>query len=73
MDLEQLHALCGIALQESVLFSGKVRDNLCYGNPDTPEDDMIAAAKAADAHSFVSAIPEGLRRCGGGGMARRGT
>lgn len=69
MDLEQLHALCGIALQESVLFSGKVRDNLCYGNPDTPEDDMIAAAKAADAHSFVSAIPEGYDAA----VARRGT
>ena len=50
-------------------FSGKVRDNLCYGNPDTPEDDMIAAAKAADAHSFVSAIPEGYDAA----VARRGT
>jgi ATP-binding cassette subfamily B protein len=36
-----------------------VRDNICYGKPDATEDEMIAAAMAADAHSFVSVIPEG--------------
>ncbi len=57
--LEDLHDIVGIALQESVLFSGKIRDNVCYGRPDAPEEEMVAASQAADAHSFVSNIPEG--------------
>ncbi|MFB2834843.1 ABC transporter ATP-binding protein [Floridanema evergladense] len=59
IPLKTLRQLVGISLQESILFSGKVRENICYGKPEATEDEMIAAAKAADAHSFVSAIPEG--------------
>ncbi|MFB2879523.1 ABC transporter ATP-binding protein [Floridanema aerugineum] len=69
IPLETLHQLVGISLQESVLFSGKVRENVCYGKPEATEDEMIAAAKAADAHGFVSAIPEGYDA----NVARRGT
>lgn len=69
IPLETLHQLVGISLQESVLFSGKVRENVCYGKPEATEDEMIAAAKAADAHGFVSAIPEGYDAA----VARRGT
>ncbi|MFB2893114.1 ABC transporter ATP-binding protein [Aerosakkonemataceae cyanobacterium BLCC-F50] len=69
IPLETLHQLVGISLQESVLFSGKVRENVCYGKPEATEDEMIAAAKAADAHGFVSAIPEGYDA----NIARRGT
>lgn len=69
IPLKTLHELVGVALQESVLFSGKVRENVCYGKPEATEDEMIAAAKAADAHSFVSAIPEGYDAA----VARRGT
>jgi ATP-binding cassette subfamily B protein len=43
----------GIVPQESVLFSGTVRDNICYGRPDASEEDMLAAAKAAQAHEFI--------------------
>jgi len=68
IPIETLHQLVGVALQESVLFSGKVRDNVCYGKPDATEDDMIEAAQAADAHGFVSAIPEGYDAA----VARRG-
>lgn len=59
IPLEDLHDRVGIALQESVLFSGKIRDNVCYGRPDATEDEMVVSSQAADAHSFVSNIPEG--------------
>ncbi|MUG91357.1 ATP-binding cassette domain-containing protein [Scytonema sp. UIC 10036] len=68
IPLKTLHQIVGVALQESVLFSGKVRENICYGKPDATEDEMIEAAKAADAHGFVSAIPEGYDAT----VARRG-
>jgi len=68
IPIETLHQLVGVALQESVLFSGKVRENVCYGKPDATEDEMIETAQAADAHGFVSAIPEGYDAA----VARRG-
>ncbi|MEO1069780.1 MAG: ABC transporter ATP-binding protein [Cyanobacteria bacterium J06638_6] len=48
-----------IVLQEAVLFSGTVRDNLAYGYPEATEAELVAAAVAADADGFVRAIPEG--------------
>jgi ATP-binding cassette subfamily B protein len=57
--LEDLRAQIGIALQEAVLFSGTVRDNICYGRPDASEAEVVAAAKAAQAHEFIAAFPEG--------------
>ncbi len=49
----------GIALQETVLFSGTIRDNIRYGRPDATEAEVIAAAQAAQAHDFILALPEG--------------
>ena len=49
----------GVALQESVLFSGTIRDNIRYGDPDASEEAVIAAAKMAQAHSFISGFAEG--------------
>lgn len=49
----------GIALQEAVLFSGTIRDNIRYGRPDATDDEVIAAAKAAQAHEFVMSFPQG--------------
>ncbi|HEY9076608.1 MAG TPA: ABC transporter ATP-binding protein [Anaerolineaceae bacterium] len=49
----------GIALQEVVLFSGTIRDNIRYGRPDATEEEVIAAAKAAQAHDFILSFPEG--------------
>lgn len=69
IPLETLHQIVGVALQESVLFSGAVRDNICYGRPDATEDEIIAAAQAADAHNFVLAIPDQYDAP----VARRGT
>ncbi len=49
----------GIALQESVLFSGTIRDNIRYGRPDASDEEVIAAAKAAQAHDFIMEFSEG--------------
>jgi ATP-binding cassette subfamily B protein len=60
-DLQQrsLHAAVGIAPQESVLFSGTVADNIRYGRPEATDEEVIFAAKAAQAHGFISEMPEG--------------
>jgi ATP-binding cassette subfamily B protein len=55
---EELRKMVGIALQEAVLFQGDVRFNLKFGNPECEDDVMIGAATAADAHGFVSNLPE---------------
>jgi ATP-binding cassette subfamily B protein len=49
----------GIALQESVLFTGTVRDNIRYGRPDATDEEVIAAAEAAQAHDFITQFPDG--------------
>jgi len=49
----------GIALQETVLFSGTIRDNIRYGRPDASDEEVVAAAKAAQAHDFIMSFPEG--------------
>ncbi len=56
---DSLLAKVGIVPQESILFSGSVRDNIRYGRPDASEDEVIAAAKAAQAHEFISRMPKG--------------
>jgi ATP-binding cassette subfamily B protein len=59
IPLDALRAQVGIALQEAVLFSGTIRDNIRYGRPDATEEEVVAAATAAQAHDFVSAFPDG--------------
>jgi len=59
IPLDALRAQMGIALQETVLFSGTVRDNIRYGRPDATEEEVIAAAKAAQSHDFITAFPDG--------------
>lgn len=49
----------GIALQQPELFSGTVRDNLRFGRPDATDDELVAAATAAQAHDFVTAMADG--------------
>ena len=49
----------GIVPQETILFSGTVRDNIRYGRPDASEEEVIAAAQAAQAHDFIIELPEG--------------
>ncbi|MEI6308571.1 MAG: ABC transporter ATP-binding protein [bacterium] len=54
----QLRQMVSLALQEAVLFSGTVRANLLVGRPEASEEEMIKASAAADAHGFITAIPE---------------
>jgi ATP-binding cassette, subfamily B, multidrug efflux pump len=59
LDMETLRRKIGVALQESVLFSGTIRDNIRYGHPEASEEEVVAAAKAAQAHDFILSFPEG--------------
>ena len=59
VELASLRSQIGIALQEAVLFSGTVRDNLRYGRPDASQAEVEAAAEAAQAAEFIRALPDG--------------
>jgi ATP-binding cassette subfamily B protein len=59
IDKRALRAKVGIALQESVLFSGSIADNIRFGRPDASDEEVIAAAKAAQAHDFISGFLNG--------------
>ena len=49
----------GMVLQETWLRSGTIRDNICMGKPDATEEEIIVAAKASHAHSFIKRLPQG--------------
>jgi ATP-binding cassette subfamily B protein len=59
-DLKQeaIFALVGIVPQESILFSGTVRDNISYGKPEADDEEIMTAAKAAQAHNFIMDLPD---------------
>ena len=59
LDLNTLRSQIGISLQESVLFSGSIRDNIRYGRPTADDQDVIAAAKAAQVDEFIGTLPDG--------------
>jgi ATP-binding cassette subfamily B protein len=59
VDKEALRRNISVALQESILFSGTIRDNIRYGRPDATEKEVIAAARAAQAHEFITQFPGG--------------
>ena len=59
VDEAALHGAIGVALQETVLFSGTIRDNIRYGRPEASDDEVIAAAKMAQAHDFITRFPDG--------------
>ncbi len=54
-----LRSHIGLSSQEVVLFSGTIRDNIQYGKPDATDEEVVAAAKAAQAHDFILGFPEG--------------
>ena len=58
-NLTDLRNQFAIVLQEPVLFSTSIRENIAYARPQATEDEIIAAAKAANVHEFVSILPEG--------------
>jgi len=54
-----LRRMTGVVLQETVLFSGTIRDNIRYGRPDATDEEVVRAAKMAQAHEFIMSFPEG--------------
>ena len=59
MSQDALRQNIGVALQETILFTGTVRDNIRYGRPDATDEEVIAAAKAAQSHEFIMALSDG--------------
>ena len=58
-DLDGLRRQIGIVMQQSLLFNATIDENIAYGNPDATRDQIIAAAKSANAHDFISEFPDG--------------
>jgi ATP-binding cassette, subfamily B, bacterial len=56
---EELRANIAIVLQETLLLDGTIAENIAAGRPDATHDQLITAAQAADAHEFITALPEG--------------
>ncbi len=59
MDRQQLRRCVGMVLQDTWLKAGTIRENITMGKPDATEEEMIAAAKQAHAHSFIKRLPQG--------------
>jgi ATP-binding cassette subfamily B protein len=59
VQLNDLRRQIGFVLQSSLLFSATVRENIAYGKPGASDDEIISAAKAANAHGFISEFPDG--------------
>jgi ATP-binding cassette subfamily B multidrug efflux pump len=59
VTLDSLRDQIGIVLQETTLFAATVRENIAFGRPDASEAEIIAAVRAAQAHEFISAMPQG--------------
>jgi ATP-binding cassette subfamily B protein len=59
LTLRSLRENVAVLLQETLVFDGTVRENIAYGKLEASEEEIVAAAKAADAHGFVEALPQG--------------
>ncbi|MGB2905848.1 MAG: ABC transporter ATP-binding protein [Candidatus Aminicenantaceae bacterium] len=59
VSLSSLRSQIGLVTQELILFNDTVRNNIAYGLADTPDEDVIRAATAAEAHGFISVLPQG--------------
>jgi ABC-type multidrug transport system fused ATPase/permease subunit len=65
LDIGDLRSLIGVVTQETVLFNDTIAFNIAYGTPDATREQIIAAAKLANAHDFIMAQPEGYDRVAG--------
>ena len=61
IDKDSLRRAMAVVLQDTHLFTGTVMENIRYGRPDATDEDVVAAAKLASAHSFISRLPEGYQ------------
>ncbi|MBO9599728.1 MAG: ATP-binding cassette domain-containing protein, partial [Cohnella sp.] len=59
ITLKSLRGHIGMVLQDNILFSGSVRDNILFGDPDADDEAIVQAAVAANAHDFITALPNG--------------
>nr|WP_207921998.1 ABC transporter ATP-binding protein [Saccharopolyspora terrae] len=59
LRLDSLRSAVGVVFEEAFLFSDTIRGNIAYGRSDASEDDVIAAAKGAEAHEFITGLPDG--------------
>ncbi|MEU5535179.1 ABC transporter ATP-binding protein [Streptomyces sp. NPDC020362] len=59
LRLSDVRENVAVVLQETLVFHGTVRENIAYGRPDATEEDIVAAARAADAHTFITSLPDG--------------
>ncbi|MCD6285163.1 MAG: ABC transporter ATP-binding protein [Anaerolineae bacterium] len=59
LTLESLRRQIGIVLQETTLFAASIRENIEFGRPDASDEEVIEAARAAQAHDFIMAMPDG--------------
>ncbi|HYQ86487.1 MAG TPA: ABC transporter ATP-binding protein [Bacteroidota bacterium] len=59
IDLKSLRQKIGIVTQETILFNDSVRNNIAYGLEDCPMEEIVKAAKAANSHDFIMAMPQG--------------
>jgi ABC-type multidrug transport system fused ATPase/permease subunit len=59
LDLASLRANLAVVLQETQVFDGTVRENIAFGRPSATEDEIVDAAAAADAHEFITMLPDG--------------
>lgn len=58
-DLDMLRNQVAVVLQKNVLFSGTIKENLCWGNPDATDEELVEACKLAQADEFVRSFPDG--------------
>ncbi|MGX7131548.1 ABC transporter ATP-binding protein [Enterococcus songbeiensis] len=61
LDLESLREHVGIVLQDSVLFSGTIKENIAFGKPEATDEEVIAAAKQANIHDFIMDLEQGYQ------------
>ncbi|WP_151734209.1 ABC transporter ATP-binding protein [Paenibacillus tengchongensis] len=59
ISLDELRARIGFVMQQTLLFSGTIRDNIRYGRPDAADVEVEQAAAAAEAHGFITSLPQG--------------
>jgi ABC-type multidrug transport system fused ATPase/permease subunit len=59
LQIESLRDNIAVLMQETLIFEGSIRENIRYGRPGASDEDVVQAAKAADAHGFISGLPEG--------------